>query len=128
MPLILKACHTDAAMPSPANGLPPISVTSQGGITGRGAGGIIVDGDQVTATLHQKSCPGTLTDAERNRLQTLLPIRDSNAEGHGFPDQIHYTLTAGDRTVSWYGEDAPEEIAKVFQLLWQIRERVMGSC
>jgi hypothetical protein len=116
------------AMPSPENELPRISLTSQGGITGRGAGGIIVNGDQVTATLHQKWCPGTLTDSERNRLQTLIPIRASNAEGHGFPDQIHYTLTAGDRTASWYGEDAPEEFAALFQLLWKVWERVLGSC
>ena len=114
-------------MTSSASELPRMSVTSDGGITGRGVGGIIVDA-QVTATLQQKSCTGTLTDAERSKLQKLIPIRDANAEGHGHPDQIRYTLTAGDRTATWFGEDAPKEIAPLFQLLWQIRQRVIASC
>jgi hypothetical protein len=126
--ILFAACHTDVPMASSASELPRISVTSDGGITGRGVGGIVIDGSQVTATLQQKSCSGTLTDAERSKLQALIPIRDSNAEGHGHPDQIRYTLTAGDRTATWYGEDAPKEIAPLFQLLWQIRQRVMASC
>jgi hypothetical protein len=115
-------------MTSSASDLPRISVTSDGGITGRGVGGIVVDNGQVTATLQQKSCTAPLTDEERARLQRLIPIRDSNAEGHGHPDQIRYTITAGDRTATWFGEDAPKEIAPLFQLLWQIRQRAMASC
>ena len=109
------------------NELPRISVTSEGGITGRGVGGIVIEGGQVTATL-QQSCAAPLTDAERGELQTLIPIRDSNVDGNGHPDQIRYTLTAGGHTASWYGEDAPKEIAPLFQLLWQIRQRVLASC
>ena len=45
-------------MTSSASELPRISVTSDGGITGRGVGGIIIDNGQVTATLQQKSCSG----------------------------------------------------------------------
>jgi hypothetical protein len=126
--MLVAACHTDVPMASSASELPRISVTSDGGITGRGVGGIVIDGSQVTATLQQKSCSGTLTDSERSKLSKLIPIRDSNAEGHGHPDQIRYTLTVGDRTATWYGEDAPKEIAPLFQLLWQIRQRVMASC
>ena len=37
-------------------------------------------------------------------------------------------VTVGDRTVTWFGEDAPKEIAPLFQLLWQIRQRVLASC
>ena len=128
MAMLLAACHTDVPMTSSASELPRLSVTSDGGITGRGLGGIVIDNGQITATLQQKSCSGTLTDSERARLQKLIPIRDSNAEGHGHPDQIRYTLTVGDRTATWFGEDAPKEIAPLFQLLWQIRQRVLASC
>jgi hypothetical protein len=128
MAMLLAACHTDVPMTSSASELPRISVTSDGGITGRGVGGIIVDSGEVTATLQQKSCTATLTDSEHAKLQQLIAIRGSNAEGHGHPDQIRYTLTAGDRTATWFGEDAPKEIAPLFQLLWQIRQRVLASC
>src|SRR5437660_8367678 len=103
--IVLAACHTDVPMTSSASELPRISVTSDGGITGRGVGGIVVDNGQVTATLQQKSCTAPLTDAERTRLQKLIPIRDSNEAGHGHPDQIHYTLTVDDRTATWFGEE-----------------------
>ena len=126
--ILFAACHTDVPMSSSASELPRISVTSDGGITGRGVGGVVIDGGQVTATLQQKSCSGTLTNSERSKLQALIPIRDSNAEGHGHPDQIRYTLTVGDRTATWYGEDAPKECAPLFQLLWQIRQRVIATC
>jgi hypothetical protein len=115
-------------MTSSSRELPRISITSEGGITGRGLGGIVIDGGQVTATLGQKSCTATLTESERDKLQTLMAIRDANAADHGHPDQIKYTLTAGDHTASWYGEDAPKEIAPLFQLLWQIRQRVLATC
>jgi len=128
MAMLLAACHTDVPMTSSASELPRISVTSDGGITGRGVGGIVVDNGQVTATLQQKSCTGALTDSERARLQALIPIRDSKEAGHGHPDQIRYTMTVGDRTATWYGEDAPKDIAPLFQLLWQIRQRVLASC
>lgn len=126
--LLLAACHTDVSMTSSASELPRLSVTSEGGITGRGVGGIVIDNGEVMATLQQKSCSGALTDSERAALQKLIPIRDSNEAGHGHPDQIRYTMTAGDRTAIWFGEDAPKDIAPLFQLLWQIRQRVLASC
>src|SRR5258708_40323632 len=92
MAIVFAACHTDVPTTSSANELPRISVTSDGGITGRGVGGIVIDNGQVTATLQQKSCAGALTDSERTTLQKLIPIRDSNEAGHGHPDQIRYTL------------------------------------
>jgi hypothetical protein len=128
MAMFLAACHTDVPMTSSSSELPRISVTSDGGITGRGVGGIVIDNGQVTATLQQKSCTGALTDSERTRLQTLIPIRDSTEGGHGHPDQIRYTMTVGDRTAIWFGEDAPKDVAPLFQLLWQIRQRVLASC
>jgi hypothetical protein len=126
--MLLVACHTDVPMTSSASELPRITVTSEGGITGRGVGGIAIEKGQITATLQQKSCSGTLTDSERANLQKLIPIRESNEGGTGHPDQIRYTLTVGDRTATWFGEDGPKEIAPLFQLLWQIRQRVLATC
>jgi hypothetical protein len=126
--ILFAACHTDVPMTSSASELPRISVTSDGGITGRGVGGVVIDGGQVTATLQQKSCGGALTDSERNELQKLIPIRGANADGHGHPDQIHYTLMVGDRQAGWYGEDPPIEVAQLFKAVWQIRQRVLASC
>jgi hypothetical protein len=111
-----------------SSALPRISVTSEGGITGRGVGGIVIEDGQVTATLQQKSCTGTLTDEERRKLQSLTVIADSDAAGHGSPDQIRYTLRAGEHKVSWFGENAPQEIAPLFELLWKIRQRVLAGC
>lgn len=128
MALLLAACHTDVPMTSSASELPRLSISSEGGITGRGVGGIVIDNGQVMATLQQKSCSGALTDSERAALQKLIPIRDSNEAGHGHPDQIRYTMTAGDRTATWFGEDAPKDVAPLFQLLWQIRQRVLANC
>jgi len=128
MAILIAACQTNVPMTSSSSELPRISITSEGGITGRGVGSIVIDGGQVTATLGQKSCVGALTEAERDKLQKLIPIRDSNEAGHGGPDQIRYTLTAGDHTASWFGEEAPKEIAPLFRLLWEIRQRVLSSC
>jgi hypothetical protein len=128
MVILAGACHTDVPMTSSASELPRLSVTSEGGFTGRGVGGIVIENSQVTARLQQKSCTAALTDEERRQLQSMMPVRDSNVAGHGGPDQIRYTLTAGDRTASWFGEDAPKEIAPLFKLLWQIRQRVLATC
>ena len=125
--IFLAACHTHVPMASSSE-LPRISVTSDGGITGRGVGGIVIEGGQVTATLQQKSCTGTLTDEERSKLPKLTDVNDAAEAGHGSPDQIRYTLNAGEHKVSWFGENAPKEIAPLFQLLWQIRQRVLASC
>jgi len=126
--ILIAACQTGGSMTSSTNDLPRISVTSEGGITGRGVGGIMIEGGQVTATLQQKSCTAALSDPERRKLQALIPIRDSNPSGTGHPDQIRYTLTVGDHTASWFGEEAPKDVAPLFALLWQIRQRVLASC
>ena len=125
--ILIAACQTGGSMTS-TNDLPRISVTSEGGITGRGVGGIVIEGGQVTATLQQKPCTAPLTESERSKLQALIPIRDSNEAGNGHPDQIRYTMTVGTYTASWYGEDAPRDVAPLFQLLWEIRQRVLASC
>ena len=128
MAILMAACQTNVPMTSSSSELPRISVTSEGGFAGRGVGGIVIDGGQVTAAMGQKSCTAALTEGERDKLQKLIPIRDSNEAGHGSPDQIKYTLTAGGHTASWFGEQAPPEIAPLFQLLWQIRQRVLSTC
>ena len=125
--ILFAACHTGSPMTS-TNDLPRISVTSEGGITGRGVGGIAIEGGQVTATLQQKSCTAPLTDAERSKLEKLIPIGDSSPTGNGHPDQIRYTMTVGNHTASWFGEEAPKDVAPLFELLWQIRQRVLATC
>jgi len=120
--------HSSLWSSSSSSEHPPITVTSEGGITGRGVGGLVIDGAQVTATLGQRSCNGTLTADEQKRMQALMPVRDSDPSGHGSPDQIRYTLSAGDHKVSWFGENAPADVAPLFKLLWQIRQRVLAAC
>ncbi|MEA2336212.1 MAG: hypothetical protein QOE82_219, partial [Thermoanaerobaculia bacterium] len=99
----------------------------EGGIAGRGVGGIVIDDGVVTASTEQKSCSGTLTAEEREELSKLAAIRESYARGNGSPDQIHYTLIVGKRTATWFGEEAPKEIASLFRALWRIRQRVLAG-
>jgi hypothetical protein len=115
-------------MTSSTGELPHIRVTSDGGITGRGVGGIEITADRVTAALGEKTCTATLTEDERGQLRSLTGIRETKASGTGSPDQILYTMTVGDRTASWYGEAAPQDLAPLFDLLWRIRQRVVASC
>jgi hypothetical protein len=126
--ILLAACQTPPAMNPATSDLPRISVTSDGGMTGRGVGGIEIDGGRIAATLGQKSCGGTLSEDERAELQKLIGFQEVKSAGHGAPDQIHYTLTAGGRSASWYGEETPKEIGALFRSLWKIRARVLAAC
>lgn len=127
--LLMVACNTPTSpMTSSTGELPHIRVTSDGGITGRGVGGIEITADRVTAALGEKTCTATLTEDERGQLRSLTGIRETKASGTGSPDQILYTMTVGDRTASWYGEAAPQDLAPLFDLLWRIRQRVVASC
>ncbi|MCU1347823.1 MAG: hypothetical protein JWO56_853, partial [Acidobacteria bacterium] len=44
------------------------------------------------------------------------------------PDQIGYTLTAGDKSMSWHGEEAPPAAAPLFHAAWNVRQRVLANC
>jgi hypothetical protein len=123
--LFVSSCNTSTPMTSP---LPHIAVTSEGGIAGRGVGGLTIDDPRVAANDTRRTCSGVMTDAERSELASMLSIANSDAPPPGHPDQIRYTLTIGDKTASWYGEEPPAELAKLFKVLWGIRARVLASC
>jgi hypothetical protein len=123
--LFVTSCNTSTPMTST---LPHIAVTSEGGIAGRGVGGLTIDDPRVIASDMRRTCNGALTDAERAELAPLLSIANSDAPAPGHPDQIRYTMTVGDKTASWYGEEAPSDLAPLFKTLWRVRSRVLGSC
>jgi len=96
-----------------------VRLETDGGFTGRGIGFVAIDGREVTASDGFRVCRGTLLDAEEQELAPLLdPLPPANETA--WPDQIRYTLTVGDRSTSWNGEDVP-----VRDVLWKIRDRVM---
>jgi hypothetical protein len=122
--LATSMCDT-ASAPGP---LPPIAITSEGGIAGRGVGGVRIEESRVSATDMRRTCSGTLTDAERAELAALKPIAAREEQSPGRPDQIRYTMTVGEMSASWYGEDPPTELAPIFRVVWRIRARVLASC
>ena len=123
--IFVTSCNTSTPMTST---LPHITVTSEGGIAGRGVGGLTIEDPRVTASDMRRSCSGVVTDAERSELASLLSIASSDAPPPGHPDQIRYTMTVGDKTASWYGEEPPADVASLFKALWRIRARVLGNC
>jgi len=131
--LLLAGCGTSDAMLT-------MKLTSDGGITGRGVGGVTVDGTKVQANDTRRTCEGTLSAAEEKQLrelaagahpETWAESYASAERPHGAPDQIRYTLTVGNRPASWYGEGAegvPQEILRLRAALEAVRQRVMREC
>jgi hypothetical protein len=131
--LLLAGCGTSDATLT-------MKLTSDGGISGRGVGGVAVDGTKVQADDTRRTCEGTLSAAEDKQLRDLAasahPERWSESytspeRPHGAPDQIRYTLTVGDRSTSWYGEAAkgvPQEILRLRAALDAVRQRVLRDC
>jgi hypothetical protein len=108
--------------------LPRIALTTEGGISGRGLGDLFIERGRITARDLTRQCTGVLSDAERAALAKLPQLAANDPAGTGRPDQIRYTLTVGDRSQSWHGEEAPPEAAAWYQLLWTIRARVLDAC
>jgi hypothetical protein len=131
--LLLAGCGTSDAMLT-------IKLTSDGGISGHGVGGVTVNGTKVQADDTRHTCEGTLTAAEEKQLHDLAASAHpetwaesyaSAERPHGAPDQIRYTLTLGKRSTSWYGEAAegvPQEIVRLRAALEAVRQRVMRDC
>ena len=118
-----------------------MKLTSEGGISGRGVGGVAIDGAKVTATDTRRSCPGTLSADEETRLRDLAskahpeswPESYASAERpHGAPDQIRYTLTVGAHSTSWFGEagegGVPHAIMELHAALVAVQQRVLRDC
>jgi hypothetical protein len=131
--LLLAGCGTvDAKM--------TMKLTSDGGISGKGVGGVVIDGTNVNASDMRRTCRGTLRSEEASRLRELAvaarpetwPESHANAaHPHGMPDQIRYTITAGDHSTSWYGEageGVPREIMALRDALVAVQQRVLQDC
>ena len=125
MAILMSSCSTTS---TPAE-LPRIALTSEGGISGRGVGAISIELGRITASDIRRQCTGKLADAERDAIAKLpvLPAASKESSG-GHPDQIRYTLTVGDRTMSWNGEDAPSDASPWVHTLNEIRKRVLSEC
>jgi hypothetical protein len=131
--LLLAGCGTTDARLT-------MKLTSEGGITGRGVGGVVIDGTNVTADDTRRSCSGTLSAEEATRLRELASKTDPDAwpesyaspeRPHGSPDQIRYTLTVGSRSTSWYGEageNVPQSIIDLRAALVSVQQRVLRDC
>lgn len=124
--ILLIACQT--ADPMAEMDLPRISLTSDGGISGRGVGSVSVDQGEVTAGSDRKTCHATITDGERHELSKLTDISEYKPSGFGSPDEVRYTLSVGSRTATWYGELPPKSIRPLVTALWKIRQRVLATC
>jgi hypothetical protein len=103
-------------------------VTSEGGIAGRGVGGITIDDAKIAASDMRRTCGSTLSNDERAELQSLTSIVAHETTEPARPDQIRYTLSVGDVRASWYGEEPPADVAAMFKALWRIRARVLSGC
>ena len=131
--LLLAGCGTtDAKM--------TMKLTSDGGFTGKGVGGVVIDGTSVDASDMRRSCRGKLQYEEESRLRELAaaarpetwPESYASAERpHGSPDQIRYTITVGAHSTSWYGEAGervPREILALRDALVAVQQRVLKEC
>lgn len=95
---------------------------TDGGFTGRGIGWVAIDNEHVTASDGFRTFEGTLSAEEARELQSLLDSVQWDAQpGQAHPDQITYTLTSGERTVSWRGESAMSEVR---EWMWKVRARI----
>jgi hypothetical protein len=80
-----------------------VTITTDGGFTGRGIGSASADVD----------------DDEFARLRSEEWRDEYRAPG---ADLIRYTLTCGERTVSWQeGAEIPRELRDLFQKIWRTR-------
>ena len=131
--LLLAGCGTTEARLT-------MKLTSDGGFTGKGVGGVVIDGTSIEASDMRRSCRGTLRAEEESRLRELAsaarpetwPESFASAERpHGSPDQIRYTITVGAHSTSWYGEageGVPREIMKLRDALVVVQQRVLKNC
>ncbi|PYQ28634.1 MAG: hypothetical protein DMF56_15480 [Acidobacteria bacterium] len=95
---------------------------TDGGFMGRGIGWVAIEDDRVTASDGFRTFEGTLTADEERELQALLDSVQWDAPpGRVHADQITYTLTSGERAVSWRGESDSNEVR---EWMWKLRARI----
>jgi len=84
-----------------------ITITTDGGFTGRGIGSIDVD-DASSAALAR-----AVASARPEQWQRDYPVSIG-------ADMVRYTLTMGDTIVSWEeGAEIPEDLRAVFDAAWK---------
>jgi hypothetical protein len=124
-----------------------IELTSDGGFSGRGNGGLTINGDDVVAHKGNTDCPMVLSDAETKTLHERLAAIHPEAwaasyapakHPNGHPDQFHYDLTvsAGDGKsykTGWYGESAeddtlPPDLGHLREFLMSLQQRARADC
>lgn len=82
-----------------------ITITTDGGFTGRGIGSVSVESSRVRE------------EVANARPETWA--REYTAHG---ADLVHYTLTIGDVTTSWStGAAIPPDLAALFEAVWACR-------
>jgi len=102
-----------------------VRLETDGGFAGRGIGWVAIDGERVTASDGFRAFAGTLTAGEARELRSLLDDVSWDAPpGDAHPDQITYTLTDGERAVSWRGEGAMSDVR---EFMWRLRARLASS-
>ncbi|HET7435585.1 MAG TPA: hypothetical protein VFN10_12830 [Thermoanaerobaculia bacterium] len=85
-----------------------VTITTDGGFTGRGIGGVEVDSVANEALAH------ALRDARPETWRDEYTTRGA--------DQVRYTLTFGDRSVSWIeGAEIPADLRALFECAWKLR-------
>ena len=112
-----------------------LTLTTDGGFSGRGLGSVTIRGDSITAgTIGSESCTGTLADDEREQLGSIAgkaSLEEWRSDytpadnPHGSADQVRYTLTLNGRRVTWTDEaesSLPPALASLRNLAWKLRE------
>ena len=126
----LFSCNTAVPMTSASSdSTPRIEVTTDGGFAGRGLGSVTIDGRSITAKDLARTCTGELTTHEQEAIaRAAASFKPSSDSPPAHPDQVGYTLTVGDESMSWHGEEAPKAAAPLFDAVWAARQRVLKGC
>lgn len=85
-----------------------IEITTDGGFTGRGVGSASVDSDE------HEDVARALANARPGEWRDDYPARGG--------DLVRYTMTVGDRSVSWMtGAALPRDLEELFEVVWELR-------
>jgi hypothetical protein len=146
--LILMGCGTNSSPQATAEGSVSkgwkIEVTTEGGLTGRGLGSVVIEPPAVEARDFNRGCQGSLDEREAQTLGSAVAaakpsewkteyVRPENP--HGYADMIRYTLSltrgSESHSTSWYEETRaklPADAAALYDEAWKTRARVVASC
>jgi hypothetical protein len=111
-----------------------LELHTDGGIHGRGVGSVVIDDDDVLAIDLNRRERGRLTFAERDALQRAigrLEIHPPHTDATKVRDAIRYALTMDAfgrplSTHSWNDDEASPTVLALRDVIWKIRERILG--